>query len=57
MITKDNFTGLLKKLGFEETGRYWFKSVNGSELKIDFDKQKIIDSSTTEKNQILENYL
>ncbi len=42
MITKTNFTDLLKTLGFIEEDNIFQKSIGEADLKVDFSKQSII---------------
>ena len=42
MITKQNFKELLKYLNFSENNHIFSKNIDGSELKVDFDNEKLI---------------
>ena len=42
MITKQNFKDLLKHLDFSENNHIFSKNIDGSELKVDFDNEKLI---------------
>ena len=42
MITKNNFKDVLKELGFTADGNIFQKSIGEAELKVDFDREKII---------------
>ena len=42
MITKDNFKKLLDYLYFNENSNFFTKSIEGTDLKVDFNKQEII---------------
>ena len=41
MITKQNFKDLLKHLDFSENNHIFSKNIDGSELKVDFDNEKL----------------
>ena len=42
MITKANFKALLEKLSFQANGETYSKTINGYELKADFEKEALI---------------
>ena len=42
MITKQNFKELLKYLNFSENNHIFSKNIDGYELKVDFDNEKLI---------------
>lgn len=64
MITKQNFKDLLKHLDFSENNHIFSKNIDGSELKVDFDNEKLIypkgvtaDRDTTKNFSQNENFV